>query len=97
MMKKLTLALMLLVLPLSAAYTIKDGKVMNEEEVATMSVQEHYGFMLEAVQEEKWDIVVQQATIMIQNFPDSPFIKNRFTFSDWDFSTKKTTISPTTI
>ncbi len=80
---------MLLALPLSASYTIKNGKVMNEEEVATMSVQEHYGFMLEAVQEEKWDIVVQQATIMIQNFPDSPFYQESFYFLGLGFFHKE--------
>jgi outer membrane protein assembly factor BamD (BamD/ComL family) len=87
--KKLTLALMLLAFPLSASYTIRNGKVMNEEEVATMSVQEHYGLLLEAVQEEKWDVVVQQATIMIQNFPDSPFYQESFYFLGLGFFQKE--------
>jgi outer membrane protein assembly factor BamD (BamD/ComL family) len=87
--KKLALALMLLSLPLSAAYTIKNGKVMNEEEVATMSVQEHYSLLLEAVQEEQWDTVVQQATIMIQNFPDSPFYQESFYFLGLGFFHKE--------
>src|SRR5579872_6432098 len=89
MMRKLALALMLISLPLSAAYTIKNGKVMNEAEVATMSVQEHYGLLLEAVQDENWDMVVQQATIMIQNFPDSPFYQESFYFLGLGFFHKE--------
>ncbi len=53
---------------------------MNTEEVATMSVQEHYGVLLEAVQTENWEEVVQQSTIMIKNFPDSPFYQEAFYF-----------------
>jgi outer membrane protein assembly factor BamD (BamD/ComL family) len=78
--KKLSLALILLSVPLSAAFTIKNGKIMNAEVVATMSVQEHYGLLLEAVQNENWDVVIQQSTIMIQNFPDSPFYQEAFYF-----------------
>ena len=76
---------MLFSVPLSAAFTIKDGKVMNVEEVATMSVQEHYGLLLEAVQTENWEVVVQQSTIMIQNFPDSPFYQEAFYFIGMGF------------
>ena len=80
LIKKMALALMLLSMPLSAAYTIKNGKVMNAEEVATLSVQEHYGLLLEAVQSEDWDGVVQQSIIVIQNFPDSSFYQEAFYF-----------------
>ncbi len=62
---------------------------MNAEEVATMSVQEHYGLLLEAVQSEKWEEVVQQATIMIQNFPDSPFYQESFYFLGLGFFHKE--------
>jgi len=89
MSKKLMLASMLLLLPLSAAYTIKDGKVRNVNEVATLSVQEHHGLLLEAVQAERWDEVVQQATIMVQNFPDSPFYQESFYFLGLGFFHKE--------
>jgi len=89
LIKKLSLALMLLSLPLSAAYTIKNGKVMNAEEVATMSVQEHYSLLLEAVQSENWDVVVQQSTIVIQNFPDSSFYQEAFYFLGLGFFHKE--------
>lgn len=80
---------MLLSVPLSAAYTIKNGKVMNAEEVATMSVQEHYGLLLEAVQTENWEVVVQQATIMVKNFPDSPFYQEAFYYLGLGFFHKE--------
>jgi outer membrane protein assembly factor BamD (BamD/ComL family) len=89
MIKRLILATVLLWFPLAAAYTIKDGKVRNVEEVATMSVQEHYGLLLEAVQGEKWDEVVQQATIIVQNFPDSPFYQESFYFLGLGFFHKE--------
>lgn len=76
--KNLSLALILFSVPLSASYTIKNGKVMNVEEVATFSVQEHYSLLLEAVQDENWDQVVHQSTILIQNFPDSSFYQETF-------------------
>jgi TolA-binding protein len=87
--KKLFLALILLSLPLSAAYTVKNGKVMNAEQVATMSVQEHYGLLLEAVQSENWEAVIQQSTIMVHNFPDSPFYQEAFYFLGLGFFHKE--------
>ncbi|MBS0647982.1 MAG: outer membrane protein assembly factor BamD [Verrucomicrobia bacterium] len=76
--KKLSWALVLLAGPLMGAYTVKEGKILNLEEVATMSVQEHYGLLLEAVQKEDWNEVVHQSTVMIKNFPDSPFYHEAF-------------------
>ena len=87
--KKLSLALMFLAVPLSAAYTIKEGKVMNVDEVATMSVQEHYGLLLEAVQNESWDGVIHQATIVIQNFPETTFYQEAFYFLGLGFYHKE--------
>ncbi|HEX2580193.1 MAG TPA: outer membrane protein assembly factor BamD [Rhabdochlamydiaceae bacterium] len=89
MTKKWILATVLLWLPLFSAYTIKDGKVRNVEEVATMSVQEHYGLLLEAVQNQRWEEVIQQATIMVQNFPDSPFYQESFYFLGLGFFHKE--------
>jgi outer membrane assembly lipoprotein YfiO len=59
--------------PLSAAYTVKEGKLVNADEMATMSVQEHHSAVLEAYQEKKWDELVHQATIVLKNFPEAPF------------------------
>ncbi len=56
-----------------AAYTVKDGKLVNKNEMATHSVQEHYSFAMEAYQKKKWGELVKQATIVIKNFPTTPF------------------------
>lgn len=56
-----------------AAYTFKNGKLIKSEEVATMSVQEHYSAALDAFQKQNWDEVVHQSLIVIKNFPSSPF------------------------
>ncbi len=72
--------MMLACLPLIGAYTVKGGKVMNVEEVATLSVQDHHSLLLEAVQEENHQEVIRQATIIIKNFPDTPFHQESFYF-----------------
>lgn len=60
-------------IPGQAAYTIKDGKLLHTHELATMSVQEHYSAALEAFQKSNWEELIMQSTIVIKNFPESPF------------------------
>jgi len=94
--KKLLCTLLLAASPLMAAYTVKNGKVMNVEEVATLSVQEHHSLLLEAVEKTEWQEVIRQATIMIKNFPDTTFFQESFYFlgvayfnlQDFDVSNK---------
>ncbi|MBI2743853.1 MAG: outer membrane protein assembly factor BamD [Chlamydiales bacterium] len=54
-------------------YLLKEGRLVPEEEAATMSVQEHYSAAMTAYQKKKWDELVKQAIIVTKNFPDSPF------------------------
>jgi len=61
------------VAPAFGAYTLKSGKLINTDEVATLSVQEHYSAALEAFQKNDWTEVARQATIVIRNFPETPF------------------------
>jgi outer membrane protein assembly factor BamD (BamD/ComL family) len=56
-----------------AAYTIKDGKLINMHEIATMSVQEHYSLLKEALENHNFQELIRQANVIIKNFPDSPF------------------------
>jgi outer membrane protein assembly factor BamD (BamD/ComL family) len=56
-----------------AGYTIKGGKLMHVDKVATMSVQEHYSAAIEAYQNKKWEEVVRQSMIVLSNFPSTPF------------------------
>ncbi|MGE3534873.1 MAG: outer membrane protein assembly factor BamD [Parachlamydiales bacterium] len=69
-------SLCLIGLPLQAAYTISNGKLMNSNEVATMSVQEHYSAAMDAYQQKDWEIVIRHATIVIKNFPGTPFAQD---------------------
>lgn len=76
-MKNLLLAMTIctiLASPLEAAYTIKNGKLLEMAEVATMSVQEHYSAASTAYQNEKWEDLVNQANIIVKNFPGTPFV-----------------------
>lgn len=66
--------------PLSAAYTLSKGKILKSDEVATLSVQEHYSLLLEAAEKLDWKETVHQATILIKNFPGSPFYQEAFYF-----------------
>lgn len=61
-----------------AAYTFKNGKLIKSEEVATMSVQEHYSAAMDAYQKQNWDEVVHQSLIVIKNFASSPFAQEAY-------------------
>jgi outer membrane protein assembly factor BamD (BamD/ComL family) len=63
---------------LDASYTLKNGKLMNSELVATLSVQEHYSAILEAYQNEQWEQLIHQSLIMIHNFPSTPFAEETY-------------------
>lgn len=56
-----------------AALTIQDGKLVDKEEVATESVQEHFGSMLKHYEEENWKELATEALIVIKNFPKTTF------------------------
>lgn len=72
------LVLFLLPLYLHAAYTVKEGKLMNTELVATLSVQEHYGTILEAYESKNWEEVIRQSLIMLENFGATPFAEETY-------------------
>ncbi len=79
-LKKIPYIFVLCAAPLSAAYTVANGKMVKSDEVATLSVQEHYSLLLEASQKEDWKETIHQATILIKNFPGSPFHQEAFYF-----------------
>ncbi|MEN9344350.1 MAG: hypothetical protein RLZZ453_1137 [Chlamydiota bacterium] len=58
---------------LEAAYLFKNGKLTKTEEVATLSVQEHYALAMIAYEEKDWDELVHQSVILIKNFESTPF------------------------
>ncbi len=56
-----------------ATYIFKNGKLIKSEEVATLSVQEHYSSAMQAYQEQNWDELIHQSLIVIKNFEATPF------------------------
>jgi outer membrane protein assembly factor BamD (BamD/ComL family) len=56
-----------------SAYIFKNGKLIKGEEVATLSVQEHYSAAAEALEKGEWDELLRHARIVIRNFPGTPF------------------------
>jgi outer membrane protein assembly factor BamD (BamD/ComL family) len=58
---------------LQAAYLLDKGKLVDREEAATLSVQEHYSAAINAYQKKKWNELVKQAIIVTKNFESSPF------------------------
>jgi outer membrane protein assembly factor BamD (BamD/ComL family) len=61
-----------------AAYTFKNGKLIKSEEVATMSVQEHYSAAIDAHQQENWEELIHHCVIVIKNFASSPFAQETY-------------------
>ena len=59
-----------------AAYTVKDGTLISVNEMATLSVQEHYSLLKDAVESESWNDVIEQGKIILKNFPKTPFAQD---------------------
>jgi outer membrane protein assembly factor BamD (BamD/ComL family) len=58
---------------LQAAYTVKDGKLVNKATMATLSVQEHFSAAMDAYEKENWEELIHQMTILVKNFSTTAF------------------------
>jgi outer membrane assembly lipoprotein YfiO len=99
-MKKLVFSVVLGSLPLfvtnslQAAYTIKDGKLISMNEIATLSVQEHYSLAKQALEEGHWQELIRHANVVIKNFPGTDFAwdcyfylgKGYFKMSEYEYA-----------
>jgi outer membrane protein assembly factor BamD (BamD/ComL family) len=65
---------------LEAAYTIKDGKLINMHEIATLSVQEHYSLAKQALEQGHWRELIRQAHVIVKNFPGTDFAWDSYFF-----------------
>ena len=65
---------------LEAAYTIKDGKLINMHEIATLSVQEHYSLAKQALEQGHWRELIHQANMIVKNFPGTDFAWDSYFF-----------------
>ena len=59
-----------------ADYTLKDGKLVEREPIATQSVQEHYSAIIEYYEGQEWRKLEKEAQIVIKNFPSTPFARD---------------------
>ncbi|MDN3507150.1 MAG: tetratricopeptide repeat protein [Simkaniaceae bacterium] len=59
-----------------ADFTLKDGKLVERDYVATQSVQEHYSNLMEYLERGEWKRLEQEATILIRNFPNTSFSRD---------------------
>jgi len=59
--------------PIEAAYTMKDGQMVNVNDVARSSVDEHYRLGSKAFNEENWYEAVKQFHIIALNFSNTSY------------------------
>ncbi len=59
--------------PLEAAYTFRDGKIVDAKLCATMSLEDHYNAGVEAFCNNEWYTAARQFGIASANFPLSPY------------------------
>lgn len=55
-----------------AAITIRGGKIYDADDLASLTVEEHYALANEAYQAENWSEAAKQYRIVAYNFPDTP-------------------------
>ena len=66
-------ASLFIALSCDAAITLRNGKIIDADAVATLPVQEHFSVGLQAVEQENWAEGAKQFRIVTQNFPSSPY------------------------
>lgn len=72
--------LFILILPVVcsfADFTLKDGKLVEREEImSSHSVQEQFSLVIQSFEKEEWRHLEREALVLIRNFPDSPFARD---------------------
>lgn len=58
---------------LHAGYTLKDGKLINVTQLATMPLEDHYNAGIKAMEASDWHEAARQFGIVAVNFPLSPY------------------------
>ena len=76
----LLLSLLALISPVSAAYTIRNGKVMDATETATMSARDHFRVASKAYDSSCWEEAAKNFRIITANFPGSVYAQEAYYF-----------------
>lgn len=63
---------------LSAAYIIKNGKIYDADEVATLSVEEHFELGCEAYNQKDWHEAIRQFSVITCSYPNTSYGKDSF-------------------
>lgn len=63
---------------LHAAYTVKQGRLVNVDETVTFSVQKHYSLGEDAIEEKNWREAARQFNIVSKNFPNTEYGQEAF-------------------
>lgn len=75
MLKKILIGLFccVAVSPLFAAWTIKNGKLVNADQVATLSAEEHYNLGMRGLESKDWKMAATNFQIVATCFPKSSY------------------------
>lgn len=100
-LSRLTLALALTLLaavesPLQAAYTIRNGSIVEVSNVPTLSLEEHFAAGACAIRDDEWEEAAYQFKIVVENFPTTVYAHEAwfylgvsfFYLDEYDFANK---------
>ncbi len=76
----LSLVCALATLQLDAAYVLKNGRLIDTKDIATLPVEDHYNLGTRALNAENWEEAVHQFRVVTINFPDSSWAKEAYYF-----------------
>ena len=65
---------------LDAAYILRNGKLIDTKDIATLPVEDHYNLGISALKKEDWDEAVHQFRIVTINFPQTSWGKEAYYF-----------------
>lgn len=63
-----------------AEYTLKNGKLIESNLIASASVQDHYSSMINAYQKKQWKSLIQESITIVKNFAYSPYAQEAVFF-----------------
>lgn len=61
-----------------AAYVISGGKIVDIDETATLSLEEHFALGAEAYEKQEWEEAKRQFMVITRSFPSSPYAKDAY-------------------
>lgn len=73
-------AILMAEVPLEAAFTIKNGKVVDASSVATRSLEEHWELGARAIADDEWEEAAYQFKIITYSFPGSAHADDAYYF-----------------